>query len=168
MGNTSTNKNEPHEEIRCSNCSKLLARGDAGLNVYEIKCTRCGIINSIFRDIDDQVVITDTNGVILYANTIVEKITGFSLSEILGKTPALWGGQMPKEFYEKMWKTIKVDGKPIDVVVRNKNKKGELYSARLRISPVFDVEGNVKLFVGMESLIKDNFDQHENSTDSAK
>ena len=45
-----------YTELRCSECDKLLAKkGDT----YEIKCTRCGTVNSIFKGIDEQVVITD-------------------------------------------------------------------------------------------------------------
>ena len=141
------------KEFRCFHCGKLLAKGDLDNVDLEIKCHRCGIINSIFKTMNDQVVITDPNGVILYANSLVEKITGYKLTEILGKTPSLWGKQMPTEFYKELWHDIKVEKKSVVVKVRNKKKDGTLYSALLRISPVFDINGEISMFVGVESVL---------------
>ena len=67
-----------------------------------------------FDLITDHVVITDAHGTILYANMAVEKNTGFSINAVIGKNPGdLWGGQMPKDFYEKMWHTIKDKKTPL-------------------------------------------------------
>jgi PAS domain-containing protein len=51
---------------------------------------------------------TFLKGKILFINQALEKTTGYSTHEAIGKTPAeLWGGQMSKEFYTKIWDTIK-------------------------------------------------------------
>lgn len=106
--------------------------------------------------LDDHVIITDENANILYANKAVEKNTGFSANEILGKNPAdLWGGQMPDEFYEKMWQIIKVEKKPFVGEVQNKKKDGTLYWQELHISPILDEGGEAKFFVGIEPNITD-------------
>ena len=141
-------------ELRCSNCGKLLARSDKQNIAYHIKCVRCGKLNPLFKGVKDQVVITNPDGVIIYANSVLETVTGYSLAEVLGKTPAIWGGQMPREFYEKMWHTIKVEKQPISVIVTNKKKDGALYKAELRISPVFGTGRRIKMFVGIESVVK--------------
>lgn len=78
------------------------------------------------------------------------------MNEILGKKTSLWGKQMPENFYKKLWKYIKEDKKPVSVKVTNKRKDGHLYDAILQISPVFDIEGNIAMFVGVESLIVKN------------
>ena len=145
---------EGSDEIRCFHCQKLLAKGEKGLNTYEIKCTRCGSVNALFNGIPDQVIITDPSGVILYANAQVEKITGYSISEILGKKPSLWGNQMPAAFYKKMWDSILNKKKSVTVKITNKKKDGTLYQAQLRISPVLNSEGEIKMFVGMETVIE--------------
>ena len=44
--------------------------------------------------------------------------------------------------------------------VTNKHKSGSLYDALLRISPVADSYGEIKFFVGMESLIINDDGQH--------
>lgn len=54
------------------------------------------------------VMFTDKNGNILYANNAATKITGYSLQEIFGQTPRLWGGLMPPQSYNSvLWKSLK-------------------------------------------------------------
>lgn len=98
----------------------------------------------------DHVIITDPDGIILYVNKAAEKLTGYSQGEMIGNRPSLWGNQMPKEFYEKMWKTIKVDKKDFEGQITNKRKNGEEYVAAATISPVLDKNSNVAFFVGIE------------------
>lgn len=100
--------------------------------------------------VSDLVIITDISGVILYSNKAAEMITGFRKESLLGKTPALWGKQMDKEYYQKFWKTIKTDKKPFWGEITNKKKSGELYEAEINVSPIFDDSGNLLFFVGIE------------------
>ncbi|MHB9019406.1 MAG: PAS domain S-box protein, partial [Minisyncoccota bacterium] len=97
----------------------------------------------------DDIIITDSKGVILYANFASEKNNGYSINEIIGKTPAIWGKQMPKEFYENFWKTIKEDKKSCICEVINKRKNGELYTAEIRVSPIVNDRNEVEFFVGI-------------------
>ena len=140
-------------EVRCMKCDKLLAKNDSLGRIFEVKCIRCGTLNSIFEKMNDQVVITDQQGIILYTNDAIESVTGYSQKEVIGKTPSLWGGQMPKLFYEKMWDTIKNKKESITVRLKNKRKDGTLYNAELRISPVFNAEGEPQFYIGIETVI---------------
>ena len=147
---------KPDIEYRCSKCHKLLAKGAWEVATLEIKCNRCGKINSFFDEESDQVVITDIDGVILYVNQSLLNLTGYSLGETVGKTPALWGKQMPRKFYEDLWQKIKKDKQLAVVKLTNKKKNGELYQAVLRISPILDVNGDPKFFLGIETKLGDN------------
>jgi PAS domain S-box-containing protein len=101
----------------------------------------------------DHVVITDAKGVILYANASVERITGFSPKEIIGKKAGiseLWGGMMDHEFYERMWHTIKFEKKAFSGDITNKRKNGSIYQAFSSISPILGKDGNVEFYVGIE------------------
>jgi PAS domain S-box-containing protein len=101
-------------------------------------------------------VITDTNGNILYANSAAERNTGFSVVEMIGRTPGdLWGGHMPEDFYRRMWHTIKDELRPFHGEVRNVKKDGDEYWQDLLISPILDDNGNVRFFVGVEPDITD-------------
>lgn len=109
-----------------------------------------------FDFLADPVIITDTESHVLYANKAVEDCTGFFIPEIIGKKPReLWGGYMPSEFYERMWRTIKTEKRPFTGEVKNKKKDGTFYWQELHISPVLDAAGEVRLFIGIESDISD-------------
>lgn len=101
----------------------------------------------------DQIVITDPEGTIIYANDSVEQLTGYKPEEVLGQkagSKANWGGNMPHEFYEKLWKTIKIQKKPFVGEVVNKHKNGSNYIVLATISPVLDNDDNILFFVGLE------------------
>jgi PAS domain S-box-containing protein len=99
----------------------------------------------------DHIVITDLEGTIVYANAEAEKITGFSIKEMLGKKAgALWGKQMPLEFYKKMWEMIKVKKQVFTGEMINKRKNGVFYTALVNISPILNKNGEVEFFVGIE------------------
>ena len=107
----------------------------------------------LFDSIKDQVIITDRDGVILYANTAAEERTGFAWEEMIGKKPGeLWGKQMDTSFYQKMWHTIKREKKSFVGVVKNIRKNGITYYAELRIYPVTleDERGRALYFIGIE------------------
>lgn len=139
-------------DLRCTHCGKVLAKDKLDAGHFEIKCLRCGTLNILFRDTKEQIIVTDPEGKILFANGLTEVVTGYSLEEIVGKTPSLWGGIMPKEFYATMWHQIKIEKKTISVEVTNRRKNGEVYVAHLTISPVLDTQGEIKFFIGIESI----------------
>ncbi len=104
----------------------------------------------------DHIVITDPDGIILYANNAVTKVTGYSKDEVLGQTPSLWGKQMDETFYKKFWNTIKHEKKKFDGELINKRKDGSLYTAEIHVSPILDNQGNLKFFMGLERDITKN------------
>lgn len=101
--------------------------------------------------ISEQIVITDSDGMVIYANPATEKITGYRTDEILGtKAGKLWGGLMPMSFYEKMWQVIKTNKQSYVSELTNKRKNGEVYQAEIRISPILGKDGVVEFFVASE------------------
>ncbi|MFB6347764.1 MAG: PAS domain S-box protein [bacterium] len=63
------------------------------------------------------IIITDSNGVIEYVNPTFEAVTGYTESEVLGKSPRiLKSGQHDEAFYRELWETI----------TRGETWKGEL------------------------------------------
>ncbi len=116
----------------------------------------------------DHIVITDPDGKILFANRGVEKVTGFKREEILNKKAGiakLWGGLMSKEFYEALWKTIKIDKKTFEGEVTNHRKSGEKYIALSAISPILDEKGEVAFFLGIERDISKEKEEDQMKTD---
>jgi PAS domain S-box-containing protein len=101
----------------------------------------------------DHIMITDPDGRIVFANKAAETTTGYSLAEMVGKTPALWGRQMDPAFYKNFWETIKIKKLTFRGEINNKRKNGEPYIAALHVSPILDGKGNVLFFVGIEQDI---------------
>ena len=101
----------------------------------------------------DHIVITDPNGVILYANKAVTRITGFSREEVIGQkvgSKQNWGGIMPAEVYKVLWNTVKIEKKNFTGGLNNHRKNGEKYEVLSSISPILDKRGNVLFFVSIE------------------
>lgn len=112
-------------------------------------------LSRIFDLIDDHIVITDSHANIIYANEAVKKQTGYTKDEIIGKTPGdVWGGNMPKEFYQQMWHTIKDLKKPFVGEMKNQRKDGMAYWQELRIYPILDDKtGEITFFIAIEPNI---------------
>lgn len=98
----------------------------------------------------DHIIITDPEGKVLYANKAAEKMTGYSLEEMLGNTPGLWGKQMSSEFYRQLWDTIRLRKEVFEGEVTNKRKDGARYRAFARITPILDEKRRVLYFIGNE------------------
>jgi len=101
----------------------------------------------------DGIIITSPDGIILYANSAVEKITGYFINEIIGKKSSIWGNLMPIDFYKVLWNTIKIEKKPFIGEITNKRKSGELYISETKISPVLNENKDVIFFVGLSKDI---------------
>lgn len=114
---------------------------------------RVDILKAALNSSFNHIVITDTDGNIVFANPAVTKITGYTPDEIIGKTPKLWGGQMPKEFYINMWHKIKDLKEPFQGEITNKRKNGEIYKAFVFITPLIDKDNNLIGFIGTEEDI---------------
>ncbi len=99
----------------------------------------------------DHIIITDKEGIVIYANQAVFHVTGYRPEEAIGKKAGeLWHKPMPTEFYQSMWKTIKENKQTFQGEITNQRKNGEEYAAQLTISPVLDAAGEVVFFLGIE------------------
>lgn len=105
---------------------------------------------------EEEVVITDTRGVIQYVNPAFEKVTGYSRAEAIGRTPAiLKSNAHDRQFYEHLWKTITCGG-VWKGRFRNKRKDGSLFYEDAVISPIVDSAGTISGFVSLKRDITDD------------
>lgn len=112
------------------------------------------------------VIITAPDSSILYATGGVQEKTGFSPGEAVGKKPSqLWGGDMDKAFYQKMWQIIGVQKQPFTALIKNHKKGGEPYSELAHIAPILDTAGNVKFFIEISPFNQRNDQANQNFTD---
>lgn len=111
------------------------------------------------ENVSDQIVITDPEGIVVYANPAISRVTGYKAEELIGtKAGKRWGGLMDKKVYEVMWHTIKADKKQYCGQFTNFRKNGKKYDADVRISPIVDEKGTVCYFVGIERDISQEKD----------
>jgi PAS domain S-box-containing protein len=104
----------------------------------------------------NHIVITDTDGAIVYANKSAQTVTGYSFEEMKGNTPRMWGGLMTLDQYQTLWHTIKTRKLSFSGEFINVRKNGELYNAVARISPILDKENRLIGFIGTEEDITDS------------
>lgn len=97
----------------------------------------------------DSVVITDTQGRIVYVNPAFETTTGYTPAEALGKSPGiLKSGLQDEAFYRNLWETI-TGGRSFQGTLVNKKKTGELFWTQQTITPMRDEEGTITRFVSV-------------------
>lgn len=96
------------------------------------------------------VLITDRDGQIEYVNPAFEETTGYSFSEVVGKSPRiLKSDKHSDEFYANMWQTI-LAGEAWQAEIINKRKTGELYRVDQTITPLTDDTGTITHFIAIE------------------
>jgi len=99
------------------------------------------------------VVITDINGHIEYVNPRYCQLTGYTLEDVLGKTPSVnASGLTSNEAYAKLWETILAGG-IWQGEIQNRRKDGELFWELEVIAPVFDSKGRICNFVAIKEDI---------------
>ncbi|MEW6617307.1 MAG: ATP-binding protein [Patescibacteria group bacterium] len=107
--------------------------------------------------VSDHIVITDQEGIVLYGNKAIKRITGYDPEEAIGKKAGtLWKAPMSDEFYKNFWDTIKNKKQTFIGEIRNKRKNGELYDAVISVSPVLNKVGEIAFFVGVERDITEH------------
>ena len=98
----------------------------------------------------EEILITNTDGTIVYVNPAFEKLTGYSRDEVLGKHPRmLQSGRHSAVFYREMWETIS-SGKVWTGRFTNTKKDGNLIELEATISPIFDKQGKLTGYVSAQ------------------
>jgi PAS domain S-box-containing protein len=131
------------------------------------------MIYAVFRDISERVkaeeslrklsrsveqspvsvVITDKEGDIEYVNPKFTQVTGYSLSEAIGKNPRiLKSGSKSKDEYKNLWDTI-ISGAEWRGEFQNKRKNGEVYWENATISPIKSESGEITHFLAVKEDI---------------
>jgi PAS domain S-box-containing protein len=98
----------------------------------------------------ETIVMTDTDGDIVYVNPQFEKITGYSREEAIGINPRiLKSGKQGDAFYKNLWAVITA-GKVWKGCFVNRRKDGSLFDEEATISPVFNDKGEIINYVAVK------------------
>lgn len=105
-------------------------------------------LTTLFDAFPGVFLVTDPHARVLYTNRSIQRVTGFDVPEIVGKKPAeLWGRQMKRGYYKKMWKTLTDGRRPFISSVVNKRKDGTVYEDTLTLAPILDGGGAPMYFI---------------------
>jgi len=98
------------------------------------------------------IVITDREGVIVWANKAFEAISGYSREEAVGRNPRdlVKSGRHDAAFYRGLWDTI-LSGQVWRGQIVNRVKDGRLYTEEMTITPVLDEASRVSSFIAIKS-----------------
>lgn len=100
------------------------------------------IVQKIFTNIKEGVMITNAKGEIIEVNAAFEFVTGYKRQEVLGQNPKiLQSGIHGRDFYQTMWKSIHETGS-WQGEIWNRRKTNEIYPEWLNILKVNDEYGN--------------------------
>lgn len=97
------------------------------------------------------IVITRRDGIIVWVNNAFTQLTGYSLTEAVGRNPCelVKSGRQDEVFYENLWATI-CTGRVWRGELINRRKDGTLYPEEQTITPVRDVQGGIAHFVAIK------------------
>jgi two-component system cell cycle sensor histidine kinase/response regulator CckA len=116
----------------------------------------------------ESVVITNKEGLILYANPFFENLTGYTLGELKGEhIRVLKSGEQGDTFYKKLWEVLE-SGESWTGSFVNKKKDGSLYHEDAMISPVKDEDGEVVSYVAVKRDMTHEFDLEKRVMHSQK
>jgi len=101
------------------------------------------------------IIITDRSRRILWANQSTEKLTGYPLSELLGKSPRMFQFEETDPAAIRKIKTGLEKNEKIRVEILNRAKSGRTYWVELHIEPFFDEYGNLDGYLAIEVDITD-------------
>jgi PAS domain S-box-containing protein len=103
---------------------------------------------------DNVAIVTNAQGEIEWVNHSFDKLTGYTLAEVIGKKPGdiLQGAKTSQETVASIHDAL-AKQEPFFGEILNYSKDGRSYWLSLNINPVFDDDGKLLQFVAIESEI---------------
>jgi two-component system NtrC family sensor kinase len=111
---------------------------------------RLGLQSAALESAANAIVITDSDGHIIWVNPAFTSLTGYSKQEVMGQNPRLLkSGQHKLAFYQDLWETI-TSGRIWRGEVVNRRKEGSHYTEEMTITPVRDAGGEITHFIAFK------------------
>jgi len=95
------------------------------------------IASMVYKNSSEAMLITDQNGVIVTVNSAFTKLTGYELSEVIGRTPHILNSAIHDEaFWKNFWSELNSKGS-WKGEVHNRRKNGEVFIEELVVDTIF-------------------------------
>lgn len=113
------------------------------------KNDRLKIAQQIYDFSRDGIIVTDANNNIVYINTSLSKISGYTSDELQGHNPRILNsGIQDKAFYQTIWAELEQNGY-WQGELWNRHKNGNIYPVSTSISKIPDDKGHIKFYVAI-------------------
>lgn len=107
----------------------------------------------VFENSSEGMVVTDEENQIITINPAFSNITGYKLSEVLGKNPSMFkSGRHDSAFYKAMWHELTTTGH-WQGEIWDKLKNGGLHAKWLTINTILNQDGSIRRYVALFSDI---------------
>ncbi len=117
--------------------------------------TQLSLYNRLFAQVQDGVILTDKNRVILEWNPAMERMSGYSRKEAIGKTPQiLSSGRQGDAFYREISSRIS-SGQPFVGRFINRRKDQSEFLVWETISPVMDPDQTIHYYIAILTDLSD-------------
>ncbi|MBL8054344.1 MAG: PAS domain S-box protein [Nitrospira sp.] len=111
--------------------------------------TQRDLYHRLFMAAQDGIMLTDTDGCILEWNPALERMTGWTSEEALGRRPSiLKSGKHGQEFYDRLWQALRAGHPFVDRFV-NRRKDGSDFLVWESVSPVKDHDGKTQYYMAI-------------------
>ncbi|MDZ7960956.1 MAG: PAS domain S-box protein [Aulosira sp. DedQUE10] len=124
---------------------------------YESIEKQLRLLSSVLVNAKDAIVITDAGAIneplepqIVYANTAFTQMCGYSLGEIIGKTPRFLQGEQTSLTEVAKIRAALQTGSSIQTELLNYKKNGTPYWVEINIYPIVDRERTITYFVAIQ------------------
>jgi PAS domain S-box-containing protein len=134
----------------------IIAKVTEAKETLEIKNEELKKLSLVASNTDNSVIITNKDGLIEWVNAGFERIKGFKLSEVIGKTPSelFYGPLTNEETINQI--TNKISNKlSFSGEVLKYRKDGSAIWLQVTITPILDENENVSRFIHVESDISE-------------
>jgi len=103
----------------------------------------------------EAIVITDASARIQYVNPAFTAMTGYTAEEAIGQNPNMLKSEKQNpEYYRDLWNTITA-GNIWRGELINRRKDGTLYTAKMTIAPVRDLENAISNYIAIKEDVTD-------------
>lgn len=121
----------------------------------------------VFDNSLEGITVTDAKSRIVMVNKAFTHTTGYTLEEVIGKTPAvLKSGRQGDDFYLDFWRTLQERGEWRGEIW-NRRKNGSVYAEWLNVSAVRNRRGEIENYVAIFSDITERKEREEMITHQA-